>query len=151
VPALPNEPILPVEPIVPVLPIQPSVPVVPSVPSATSIALDFSKVDLVGKEFVNKRELSLEKDFGEVVGTNDELTFTLKIKNKITGEAFHGTLSQPLLLIASNTNVHINPVSTVLVSHGEASMSVTPNKQGNVYIAINLGTAKIGGVSVSIQ
>jgi hypothetical protein len=108
-------------------------------------------VDLVGKEFVNKRELSLEKDFGEVVGMSDELTFTLKIKNKITGEAFHGTLSQPILLIASNTHINIAPVSTVLVSHGSASMKVTPKTKGNVYIAINLGTAKIGGVSVSIQ
>jgi hypothetical protein len=108
-------------------------------------------VDLVGKEFINKRDISVEKNFGEVVGMNDDLVFTVKIKNKVTGEAFHGTLSQPILLIASNTHVQLNPVSTVLVSRGVATIKMTPKTQGNVYIVLNLGTAKIGGVSVSVQ
>jgi hypothetical protein len=139
----------------PVVPEQPSTPdLLPPSPSqvgSSALTLDLSKVDLVGKEFVNKRDISIEKNFGEVVGMNDDLTFTLKIKNKVTGEAFHGTLSQPVLLIASNTHINLNPVSTVLVSHGIATIKMTPKTKGSVYIAVNLGTAKIGGVSVSIQ
>jgi hypothetical protein len=133
------------------------VPSIPSLPSQDdtaekgSITLSFDKVDLVGKEFVNKRDISVEKNFGEVVKMDDELLFTVKIKHKITGEVFHGTLSQPILLIASNTHVSINPVSTVLVSHGVANIKMTPKTKGSVYIAINLGTTKIGGMSVSIQ
>ncbi|GHV24597.1 hypothetical protein FACS1894176_01260 [Bacteroidia bacterium] len=60
---------------------------------------------------------------------SDDLKFTVKIKNKITGESFHGTLTQPLLVIANNTNVSINPVSTVLISHGQAEITITPKKQ----------------------
>ncbi|MDR0651007.1 MAG: hypothetical protein LBG59_06520 [Candidatus Peribacteria bacterium] len=78
--------------------------------------LDLSKVDLVGKTFLNTWDISLERHFGEEVAVNDELVMTVKIKHKITGEAFHGTLSQPLLLIANNTNVNIVPVSTVVIS-----------------------------------
>lgn len=100
-------------------------------------------MDLVGREFINKRDLSIEKNFGEIVGLNDTLSFTIKVKNKVTGEAFHGTLNQPILLIASNTNIDINPVSTVLISQGGGTITLTPKAKGNVYIAINLGTAKI--------
>ena len=113
--------------------------------------MDFSKVDINGKDFTNKRDISLEKNFGEIAGMNDTLTFMLNIKNKTTGAPFHGTLNQPLLLVASNTNVNINPVSTVLVSQGTATMTITPKNAGNVYIAINLGVTRIGGISVSIQ
>ena len=102
------------------------------------MTLDFSKVDLVGKDFVNKWDITIEKNFGEVVGSDDVLMFTLKIKNKMTGEAFHGTLSQPVLFIANNTRVDITPVSTVLVSHGVATVTVTPKTKGSVYIAVNL-------------
>jgi hypothetical protein len=69
----------------------------------------------------------------------------------VTGEAFHGTLSQPLLFIASNTHVTLAPVSTVLISHGVATVKMTAKTKGNVYIAVNLGTTKIGGITVSIQ
>jgi hypothetical protein len=47
--------------------------------------------------------------------------------------------------------VNINPVSTVLITRGKATMKVAPSIKGNVYIAINLGTAKLGGVVVNIK
>jgi hypothetical protein len=96
---------------------------------ADELPLDFSKVDLVGKEFLNKRDIIVEKNFGDSVSLSDDLKFTVKIKNKITGEFFHGTLNQPLLVIANNTNVSLNPVSTVLVSRGFAEITITPKKQ----------------------
>ncbi|MDR2190457.1 MAG: hypothetical protein LBP53_04650 [Candidatus Peribacteria bacterium] len=107
------------------------------------LTLDTSKVDLIGKEFLNKRDLRIEKQFGEVVALDDSLTFTVYITRKGSDEPFHGTLNQPLLLIASNTNIHINPVSTVIVNQGKATITLTPQAKGNVYIALNLGTAKI--------
>jgi hypothetical protein len=100
---------------------------------------------------VDKRDISIERNFGEIVEIDNNLTFTINIKNKITGEPFHGTLSQPMLFIASNTNLTINPVSTVLISHGVGRVTVTPKIKGNTYIAINMGTANIGGISINIQ
>jgi hypothetical protein len=142
-PPLPEvtQPTQPVEPIQPSEPTQPTLPEVttpPLVEQNQHISLDFSKVDLVGKTFLNTWDISLEKTFGEEVAVNGELSITIKIKHKITGEAFHGTLSQPLLLIANNTNVNITPVSTVVISRGEAKITILPKAKGNTYIAINL-------------
>ena len=152
----PTEPIVPLpeEPVPPIP--EPEIPALPDpLPQPEEnknvISLDFSKVDLVGREFLNKRDISIEKNFWEIVGMEDKMSFTMTIKNKVTGEPFHGTLNQPLLLVASNTNVTINPVSTVLVSKGTATMNLTPKNKGNVYIAINLWIAKIGGIILSIQ
>ncbi|MDR3169690.1 MAG: hypothetical protein LBU27_08360 [Candidatus Peribacteria bacterium] len=139
------------QPVVPEQPTSPSLPEEPSQSVASQVVLDFTKVDLVGKEFLNKWEVVIEKDFGEVVSLEDTLKFTVKIKHKVTGELFHGTLNQPLLVIANNTNVSLTPVSTVLVTRGQAEIKITPKKVGNTYLALNLGTAKIGNAIINIQ
>ncbi len=138
-PILPELPTLPVLPEKPVAPSQPQLPK----PEKNQIALDLSKLDISAKEFTNRRELALERNFGDTLTLEQPVQIMLTLKNKQTGEPFHGTLNQPLLLIASNTNVDINPVSTVLVSQGTAMMYLTPKKKGNVYLAVNLGTVKI--------
>lgn len=130
----------------PIQPISPSDPTLSGqslLPVSSSLTLDFSEVDLVGKEFLNKWNIVVEKNFGEIISLDDELKFTVKITNKITGEFFHGTLSQPLLVIANNTNVSLLPVSTVLIVRGYAEINIVPKKLGNTYLALNLGTAKI--------
>jgi hypothetical protein len=148
-PSEPSQPSQPTEPTQPVQPVQPPVepdhsapsePVTPNTPTneGGQVALTFDKVDAVGKEFLKKREIVLEKDFGEILALNNEVTLTIKIKDKTTGEGFHGTLSQPLLMVANNTNINLKPVSTVLITHGEAKITLTPKKAGNVYLAINL-------------
>ncbi|MDR0282870.1 MAG: hypothetical protein LBI53_06395 [Candidatus Peribacteria bacterium] len=146
----PIVPELPTPPVLPEKPIEPSQPQPPK-PKKNQIALDLSKLDISAKEFTNKRELTMERNFGDALILEQPVQITLTLKNKQTGEPFHGTLNQPLLLIASNTNVDINPVSTVLVSQGIATIHITPKKKGNVYLAVNLGTAKIGGFTVTIQ
>jgi hypothetical protein len=145
----------PSHPVAPEKPVEPDTPTpTPPAPEETSpsqplppakeesvggqLDLDFSKVDLVGKEFLNKWDIVIEKNFGDSVSLDDNLKFTVTIKNKITGEFFHGTLNQPLLVIANNTNVSLNPVSTVLISRGQAEITITPKKQGNTYLALNL-------------
>lgn len=75
-------------------PVEPTPPVLPTpTPSPdtshTQVELDFSKVDLVGKSFLNTWDISLEKTFGEEVAVDKELHITVKIKHKMTGEAFH--------------------------------------------------------------
>jgi hypothetical protein len=39
----------------------------------------------------------------------------------------------------------------VVVAQGKATVNITPKTTGSIYIAINLWTAKIGGVSVAIK
>lgn len=126
-------------------------PIEPEKPNLNALNLDFSNVDLNAKEFLNKRNISIEKNFSDTVTLTDPMSFTISIKNKTTGENFHGSLTQPILFIASNTNVSLDPVSTVVVAQGKATVNITPKTSGSVYIAINLGTAKIGGVSVAIK
>ncbi|MDR2415224.1 MAG: hypothetical protein LBD75_01020 [Candidatus Peribacteria bacterium] len=139
-PSLPEvaQPTQPQEPTQPTQPTSPETSTPSLISPNVQVNLDFSKVDLVGKTFLNTRDISLEKSFGEEVTMNNELVITVHIKHKITGEAFHGTLSQPLLLIANNTNVNIVPVSTVVISRGEAKITIEPKAKGNTYIAINL-------------
>jgi hypothetical protein len=121
-------------------PIEPEIPtpVEPEKPSSNALNLDFSKVDLNAKEFLNKRNISIEKNFSDTVTLTDPMSFTISIKNKITGENFHGSLTQPILFIASNTNVTLDPVSTVVVAQGKATVNITPKTTGSIYIAINL-------------
>lgn len=130
---------------------EPTEPEKPVEPSKNQIDLDFSKVDLNAKEFLNKRDISIEKSFSDAVNQNEDIYLTMTVKEKSTGNLYHGTLNQPILLIASNINVSINPVSTVLISQGKATMKLSPTTKGNVYIAINFGTAKIGGFTLTIN
>jgi hypothetical protein len=151
IPETPTTPTEPTTPEVPTIPTEPTIPEIPTQPAANQIALDFSKVDLKGKEFINKRDISIQKNFSDTVASTDPMSFTITIKNKATGENFHGSLTQPLLFIASNTNITLDPVSTVVIAQGQATVHITPKTTGSVYIAINLGTAKIGGISVAIK
>lgn len=128
----------------------PTNPVLPADDNKIPLSIDFSKLDIVGKQFLDKRDISITKTFSNQVNLQDSYTITLNITNKKTWEPFHGTLTQPILFITNNTNISLNPVSTILVNHWTATITLTPKIKGSTYIMINLWTVKIAGFTLNI-
>lgn len=122
----------------------------PTESNSQFLNLDTSKLDTVWKQFIEKRNISIEKPNSTSLKLNQQINIKLKITNKKTGENFHWTLTQPILFITNNTNVSINPISTVLISHWVADIKLTANSVGNTYVAINIGTAKIADFILNI-
>ncbi|MCR5411446.1 MAG: hypothetical protein K6E76_00210 [Patescibacteria group bacterium] len=116
------------------------------------VALNFDELDYYGKEFLDQYTLTIKKNFTDEISVDDNSKyFSVEITNKRTGEPLHGTLSQPLIFIASNTNVSLDPVSTTLIVKGNATVKIAPKKQGATYLLIMLGTSRIGGVTLSLE
>ena len=115
------------------------------------LLLDFSRVDLIASQFLNKRDVRIEKDFWMDLPVGQPATLTLSITDKKTGAPFNGTLPQPLLLVANTTNLQITPVSTVVVTQGSAKIHLMSKISGNAYVFINLWTNKIGDFYVNIK
>lgn len=115
------------------------------------IDLDFSNLDVNGKEFTNKWNLEIEKSFKDILPFENSAEIVIHVTNKVSWAKFNGTLNLPITAIASNTNISLNPVSITLVQDGKATITITPMKKGNTYIALNLWNAKIGWTTISIQ
>ena len=115
------------------------------------IELDYSQLDINGKEFINKWNLEIEKWFNDKISLENSTQLIIRVTNKVSWAKYNGTLSLPITVIASNTNISLNPVSVMLVQNGEAVITITPVKKWNTYIALNLWSAKIGGTTISVQ
>lgn len=116
------------------------------------VALNFDELDYYGKEFLDQYNVVIKKNFTDEIALEDQSKyFSVEITNKRTGEPLHGTLSQPLIFIASNTNVSLDPVSTTLIVKGNSTVKIAPKKQGATYLLIMLGTSRIGGVTLSLE
>ena len=115
------------------------------------IELNFDGLDVKWKEFVNKRNIEIEKGFDDSVMIERSTQITIRVTNKVSWAKYNGALNIPITAIASNTNVSLNPVSVMLVQDGEAKITITPNKMWNTYIALNLGNAKIWGTTISVK
>ena len=115
------------------------------------LELNFSELDINGREFTNKWNIEVEKEFGDSIMIEQSTQIVIRISNKVSWAKFNGALSIPFTAIASNTNVSLNPVSVMLVQDGEARITITPVKKWNTYIALNLGNTKIWWTTISIK
>lgn len=127
------------------------IPLQPETPKSQSlISLDSSRLDSVGKSFFNERKISLDGDSTSQLKKGESRTFTLQI-NKDNGDKFSGILKQPIILVANSTNITIEPVAISLVKEGVVEIKVTANQSGPVYTAINMGTNKMGGMTMQVM
>ena len=115
------------------------------------LELSLDGLDVNGKEFVNKWNIEIEKEFDDSVMLEQSTQIVIRITNKVSWAKFNGALNIPFTAIASNTNVSLNPVSVMLVKDWEARITITPVKKWNTYIALNLGNTKIWGTTISIK
>lgn len=120
----------------------------PAVPQSTTsmdqslIALDSSRLDTVGKQFFQERNVSLEGDGISQLKKGEVRSFKLQI-SKENGDKFNGILKQPIVLVANSTNISIEPVAISLVKDGIVEIKVTATQSGPVYTAINMGTNRM--------
>lgn len=124
----------------------------PNQPLATDglISLDSSKLDAVGKQFFTEWNVSLKGDSSSQIKKGESRTFTLEI-SKANGDKFNGILKQPIILVANSTNINIEPVAISLVKDGKVEIKLTANQNGPVYTAINMGTNRMGGMSMQVM
>ena len=115
------------------------------------IELNFDGLDVKWKEFVNKRNIEIEKEFDDSVMIERSTQITIRVTNKVSWAKYNWALNIPFTAIASNTNISLNPVSVMLVQDGEAKITITPVKMWNTYIALNLWNAKIGWTTIAIK
>ena len=113
--------------------------------------LNFDWLDVNWKEFINKWNIEIEREFDDSIMLEQSTQIVIRITNKVSWAKFNWTLNIPFTAIASNTNVSLNPVSVMLVQDGEAKVTITPMKKWNTYIALNLGNTKIWGTTISIK
>jgi hypothetical protein len=56
------------------------------------------------------------------------------------------------MFISNSTNVSIDPVVISLVKNWEVEIKIKAGQQaGDVYIAVNLGTNKMGGFNIKVE
>ena len=115
------------------------------------LELNFDGLDINWKEFVNKWNIEIEKEFDDSIMLEQSTQIVIRVTNKVSWAKFNWALNIPFTAIASNTNVSLNPVSVMLVKDGEARITITPVKKWNTYIALNLGNAKIWGTTIAIK
>ena len=115
------------------------------------LELNFDWLDINWKEFVNKWNIEVEKEFDDSIMLEQSTQIVIRVTNKVSWAKFNWALNIPITAIASNTNISMNPVSVMLVQDGEAKIVITPMKKWNTYIALNLGNAKIGWTTISIK
>lgn len=121
----------------------PSLPIAPQDISVDEfiIPLDLSKLDTSTQNIFSNWNLTLSGDTTPMK-TNETKSFTLTMK-KADGDVFNGILQQPIIFVANSTNISIDPVAISLVKNGEVQINLTAQTQGEVYIAIQIGTTKI--------
>lgn len=137
-------------------PIQPSPESIPNTNNQTAskgenlIALDSSKLDATGKQFFSEWNISLKGDNSSEIKKGETRIFTLEI-TKANWDKFNGVLKQPIVLVANSTNISIDPVAISLVKDGKVEIKLTANQNGPVYTAINMGTNRMGGMSMLVM
>lgn len=141
---LPSTPTLP-----PVLPTAP-VAEVQHASAPQLISLDASRLDAVGKKFFEEWQVQLQGDHSTQLKKGESRTFTLEI-TKANGDKFNGILKQPIILVANSTNISLEPVAITLVKEGKVEIKLTAHQSGPVYTAINMGTNRMGGMSMQVM
>ena len=116
----------------------------------SSLTIDTSALDNNGKAFFDEWSIDLTGDVASPIKKNQTRILTLTIKNKKTWRPFNGILQQPIILVASSTNVNIDPVAISLVKDWQVEIKVQGNQVGNTYTAINLGLNKVASLNLSV-
>ena len=125
--------------------------VAPVVKEAETIKLEDTKLDSTGKKFFSEWNIKIEGDVSTTLkkGETRELKLTV---NKENGDKFNGVLKQPIMFVSNSTNIAIDPVVISLIKNWEMTIKIKAGQQaGDVYVAINLGTNKMGGFTMKIQ
>lgn len=116
----------------------------------SSLVIDTSSLDGNGKAFFDEWSVDLTGDLASPIKKNQTRSLTLLIKNKKTGAGFNGILQQPIILVASSTNVSLDPVAISLVKDWAVEIKVQGNQIGSTYTAINLGLNKVASLNLSV-
>lgn len=116
----------------------------------SSLIIDTSSLDGNGKAFFDEWSVDLTGDLTSPIKKNQTRILKLLIKNKKTGVWFDGILQQPIILVASSTNVSLDPVAISLVKNWEVEIKVQGNQVGTTYTAINLGLSKVASLNLSV-
>ena len=119
-------------------------------PQTSKLIIDTSALDNNGKAFFDEWSVDLTGDVASPIKKNQTRILTLTIKNKKTWQPFNGILQQPIILVASSTNVTIDPVAISLVKDWQVEITVQGNQVGNTYTAINLGLNKVASLNLSV-
>lgn len=88
------------------------------------IALDTSKLDIVGKDFFEQWNVVFSGELAPSFKKGEESTLKLLITNKETGLPYQGILKQPIILVTNSTNLHVDPVAISLVQDGEVKIKL---------------------------
>lgn len=114
------------------------------------VQFDSAHLDKLGKEFFAEWNVSLSGDILSPIKKGEPRTLKLKITNKSTGLPYEWILKQPIILVASSTNISLDPVAISLVKNGEVDIKVSAHQAGSTYTAINLGVSKVAGMHISV-
>lgn len=135
--------------VIPELP-TPTPEVKPTPHQASLLSFDTSKLDAVGTAFFDEWNVVLTWDLLAPMKVWETRTVKLLIHHKKTGAPFDGILKQPIILVASNTSISLDPVAISLVKNGEVQIQVKGFQVGTTYTAVNLWVNKIWGLNINV-
>ena len=116
-----------------------------------SIKLEDTKLDDSGKKFFKEWNIKIEGDVSTTLKKGETRELKL-IVDKTNGDKYNGVLKQPIMFVANSTNITIDPVVISLVKNGEMTIKIKAGQQAwEVFVAVNLGTNKMGGFTMKIQ
>ena len=122
-----------------------------NVAEASTIKLEDTKLDDTGKKFFKEWNIKIEWDATTALKKGETREFKL-IVDKASWDKFNGVLKQPIMFVSNSTNISIDPVVISLVKNGEVVIKLKAGQQaGDVFVAVNLGTNKMGGFTVKVK
>ena len=117
----------------------------------STIKLEDTKLDDAGKKFFNEWNIKIEGDVTTALKKGETRELKLVV-DKTNGDKYNGVLKQPIMFVSNSTNITIDPVVISLVKNGEVSVKFKAGQQaGDVFVAVNLGTNKMGGFTVKVE
>lgn len=120
--------------------------------SSTSISLDVSGLNEMGKHFVSQYDILLQSDLpNKVIKVWSNWIIALMITKKTDWMPLDGLLSLPFDFVSSTTSVVLDTSSVKLISDGKIIVSVMGNKKWAWAVIVNLGWKKIAKINYLVE
>lgn len=147
------KPVAPVAPIVPVVvaPVEPALPVISQTSIYKKIELTLDNLSDIAQHFITQNDFTFTLITKAPLRLGEAAILTLEIKDKKTGELFHGLLPFSFSVLSTNDSIEPDISNIDLINNWSVDIPILAQKIGTASIVIHMDGVKIGAFSVEVQ
>ncbi len=144
------KPVAPVAPVV-VAPVEPALPIVPQTSINKKIELALDNLSDIAQHFITQNDFTFTLITKAPLRLGEAAILTLEIKDKKTGELFHGLLPFSFSVLSTNDSVEPDISNIDLINNWSVDIPILGQKIGTASIVIHMDSVKIGAFSVEVE